>query len=257
MALCYCCRRLQWPTTEDNSDKQETPSRILSSLINPICQEVYKLQLACNKLGELLSATVSPRVPSESTCMLAGAARLFCRNLEAAPAGTTDVGACHLQWLRPVAQWKRWTLTDSSAYVANYLHSATQTQKSFAGLLIVVVHDGLDLTKEAIDAGYRDQLRRESGDIYVTPRVLPINCRTIMTLDLNQDLQQCPPRIVPATTVNQVLGVPLHEPSCAALAKQIKADDPALLWMMMDVRIGSMIHIPPCEFRLVVPSYDS
>jgi hypothetical protein len=51
------------------------------------------------------------------------------------------------------------------------------------------------------------------------------------------------PRLVAATVVNEIMDLASGEPPEACLASQIKADNPALLWELLQVRIGSTLHV--------------
>lgn len=215
--------------------------------------EELRLQLACDKLGHLLSAHYRRATASVSD-VTTGAWRTFTWDGGEAPAaGSTDPRICKLQWLLPVAKWKRWTLTDSAAYRAVQIKSAVRNSEACAGLYIVVVHDHMEITTEVTNAGYRDQIRKESGELFLLPRVLPISCKTIMNLDQGRAMQLQHPRLIAATVVNEIMGIAPGEPPEASLVSQIKADDPALLWEVLQVRIGSMLHVPPHSFYLVVP----
>lgn len=253
--LCACCKTRKLPCPEDAGASKD-------SQLDPLCEHVGKLLLACDKLGRLLQAiTCCPETIQPPPVATRGAGRTFTRSVRPAAdrpgPGVVDRAVCHLEWLLPVAEPKVWTLKFSDAYRAAQLKRSIAAGFACPGLFVVLVEDGLTIAQDVTDAGFRDQVDEEKGERFLLPRVLPVNCRTVQALDLGREARLLAPRLVAASVVNDVLGDSGEGLPPASLVSEIKTDDPALLWEVMDARIGSILHLPPSKFRKIVACHGS
>jgi len=224
-----------------------------------VCDNVENILLACDKLAWLLEALIKRGSPPPLyRHAIQGPRQVFSWG-DVVPASNgidVDVQSCQLHWLLPVRTRKVWTTADSAAYLAVQMQQAASAPRSCPGLYIVVLHKDIAIASDAVDAGFRDHVKEEAGQFFILPRVLPISCSAILDLDQGREAQLRHPRLVSAATVNAALGCSSIDVPQAPLVKQIRTDDPALLWELIDVRLGSMLHFPPNEFRFVIPSCE-
>ena len=221
------------------------------------CQDVNRLKIACSKLGDLLTTSMEPVTQPVRSGLVFRMRAGSTPRAEQGPPPAVDVACCHVTYLRPSVKMT-WTVPHSQAYQALQKQEAAQRGSPGAGLVVVVVSDTVSIEAEALneafrDAGYQDPAT--PGLVQRLPRILPVNCATIFSLDLGREAQVQRPVILAAEAVNRILEPELAADTLppAALRKHVLTTDKILLWVMMHARIGRVLELRG-EFWNIVPS---